>query len=99
MTIPTASLTTARGLLLGGWNLAAAGENLVHVLVGPGDDVHGDELAHAARSGRTGIGGSLDCTDVAADHDRCEVAWIGPRPFYDKVAGVVEDRHFILMAR
>lgn len=37
--------------------------------------------------------------DVAADHDRCEVAWIGPRPFYDKVAGVVEDRHFILMAR
>ncbi len=37
--------------------------------------------------------------DVAADHDRCEVAWIGPRPFYDKVAGIIEDRHFILMAR
>jgi mycothiol synthase len=37
--------------------------------------------------------------DVAAEHERCEVAWIGPRPFYDKVAGIVEDRHFVVLAR
>lgn len=37
--------------------------------------------------------------DVAAEHARCEVAWIGPRPFYDKVAGVAEDRHFALLVR
>jgi len=37
--------------------------------------------------------------DVATDHDRCEVAWIGPRPFYDKVAGVAADRRFVLLAR
>ena len=37
--------------------------------------------------------------DVAAEHDRCEVAWIGPRPFYDKVAGVAADRRFVLLAR
>lgn len=37
--------------------------------------------------------------DVAAQHAQCEVAWIGPRPFYDKVAGVAADRRFILLTR
>jgi mycothiol synthase len=37
--------------------------------------------------------------DVGAAHARCEVAWIGPRPFYEKVAGIVEDRRFIVLAR
>ena len=37
--------------------------------------------------------------DVARDHARCEVAWIGPRPFYDKVAGIVAERRFIAMSR
>jgi GNAT superfamily N-acetyltransferase len=37
--------------------------------------------------------------DVAAHHAQCEVAWIGPRPFYDKVAGVAADRRFILLTR
>lgn len=37
--------------------------------------------------------------DVATEHDRCEVAWIGPRPFYEKVAGIVETRRFVLMTR
>jgi len=37
--------------------------------------------------------------DVAAAHDRCEVAWIGPRPFYDKVAGVDADRRFWPMTK
>nr|HEX4313886.1 GNAT family N-acetyltransferase [Kofleriaceae bacterium] len=37
--------------------------------------------------------------DVARDHARCEVAWIGPRPFYDKVAGVVADRRFAVMTK
>lgn len=37
--------------------------------------------------------------DVATEHARCEVAWIGPRPFYEKVAGIVEERHFALLVR
>ena len=37
--------------------------------------------------------------DVAVHHARCEVAWIGPRPFYDKVAGVAADRRFVLLTR
>jgi hypothetical protein len=37
--------------------------------------------------------------DVGAEHDRCEVAWIGPRPFYDKVAGIAADRRFVVLAR
>jgi GNAT superfamily N-acetyltransferase len=37
--------------------------------------------------------------DVADHHPRCEVAWIGPRAFYDKVAGVAEDRRFVVLTR
>ena len=37
--------------------------------------------------------------DVAEHHARCEVAWIGPRAFYDKVAGIAADRRFILLTR
>jgi mycothiol synthase len=37
--------------------------------------------------------------DVAIEHPRCEVAWIGPRPFYEKVAGIVDERHFVLLAK
>jgi mycothiol synthase len=37
--------------------------------------------------------------DVAEHHAQCEVAWIGPRPFYDKVAGIAQDRRFVLLIR
>jgi len=37
--------------------------------------------------------------DVAAHHARCEVAWIGPRPFYERVAGIVGERRFIVLTR
>ncbi|HEY0482195.1 MAG TPA: GNAT family N-acetyltransferase [Kofleriaceae bacterium] len=37
--------------------------------------------------------------DVAAHHARCEVAWIGPRPFYDKVAGIAAERRFVVLTR
>jgi mycothiol synthase len=37
--------------------------------------------------------------DVAEAHAQCEVAWIGPRPFYDKVAGVAADRRFFLLTK
>jgi GNAT superfamily N-acetyltransferase len=37
--------------------------------------------------------------DVAEAHPRCEVAWIGPRPFYEKVAGIVDERRFVLLAK
>jgi GNAT superfamily N-acetyltransferase len=37
--------------------------------------------------------------DVAAHHSQCEVAWIGPRAFYDKVAGISAERRFIVLSR
>ena len=37
--------------------------------------------------------------DVAGHHARCEVAWIGPRAFYDKVAGIALDRRFAVVTR
>ncbi|MCW5806578.1 MAG: hypothetical protein KIT31_29715 [Deltaproteobacteria bacterium] len=37
--------------------------------------------------------------DVGLEHPRCEVAWIGPRPFYDKVAGIADERRFIVLSR
>jgi hypothetical protein len=37
--------------------------------------------------------------DVARAHERCEVAWIGPRPFYDKVAGIAETRWFAALVK
>jgi mycothiol synthase len=37
--------------------------------------------------------------DVATEHARCEVAWIGPRPFYDKIAGIVDERSFVVLQR
>jgi mycothiol synthase len=37
--------------------------------------------------------------DVAHDHERCEVAWIGPRPFYEKAAGIAAERTFAAMIK
>ncbi len=37
--------------------------------------------------------------DVATEHSQCEVAWIGPRPFYEKVAGIASERRFIPLAK
>lgn len=37
--------------------------------------------------------------DVATRHARCEVAWIGPRPFYEKVAGIAAERRFVVLSR
>jgi len=37
--------------------------------------------------------------DVAVHHPRCEVAWIGPRAFYDKVAGIADERRFVVLSR
>jgi GNAT superfamily N-acetyltransferase len=37
--------------------------------------------------------------DVARDHERCEIAWIGPRPFYEKSAGIVDERSFAAMTK
>lgn len=42
----------------------------------------------------------LSCLlDVARDHDHCEVAWIGPRAFYDKVAGIIGERQFVAVVK
>ncbi|MEP6863235.1 MAG: GNAT family N-acetyltransferase [Deltaproteobacteria bacterium] len=52
------------------------------------------------RGNRLGEALLLAClVDVAAEHERCEVAWIGPRPFYDKVAGIVEDRRLVAILK
>jgi mycothiol synthase len=37
--------------------------------------------------------------DVAAHHTHCEVAWVGPRPFYDAVAGIAAERRFVVLSR
>jgi mycothiol synthase len=37
--------------------------------------------------------------DVAAAHAQCEVAWIGPRPFYEKAAGLAGERRFWPMTK
>ncbi|HUS32743.1 MAG TPA: GNAT family N-acetyltransferase [Kofleriaceae bacterium] len=40
--------------------------------------------------------------DVAAEHSQCEVAWIGPRPFYEKVVGapgIVGERRFVSLTK
>ena len=36
--------------------------------MGPRDDVHGDQFAHAARGGSAGIGGRFHGSHIAADH-------------------------------
>lgn len=35
----------------------------------------------------------------AAGHKQCEIAWIGPRGFYEKVAGVCGERNFIVLEK
>jgi GNAT superfamily N-acetyltransferase len=37
--------------------------------------------------------------DVGTERSQCEVAWIGPRPFYEKVAGIAGERRFIALAK
>jgi hypothetical protein len=37
--------------------------------------------------------------DIAAEHARCEVAWIGPRSFYEKAAGIADERRFVALAK
>jgi mycothiol synthase len=37
--------------------------------------------------------------DVSAERSQCEVAWIGPRPFYEKVAGIASERRFVPMVK
>lgn len=37
--------------------------------------------------------------DVAASHPVCEVAWIGPRGFYERVAGVAGERRFVVLRK
>ena len=37
--------------------------------------------------------------DAADDHDVCEVAWIGPRAFYERVAGTAGGRRFVVLTK
>jgi GNAT superfamily N-acetyltransferase len=50
-----------------------------------------------------GLGAALLCAclvDVAAaGHATCEVAWIGPRAFYDRIAGIAGERRFAAMRK
>jgi GNAT superfamily N-acetyltransferase len=39
----------------------------------------------------------LDVRD--AGHSHCQVAWIGPRGFYDKIAGIDSERHFTVLRK
>jgi GNAT superfamily N-acetyltransferase len=49
-----------------------------------------------------GLGEALLVTclvDVATEHGQCEVAWIGPRAFYERVAGIAADRQFVALSK
>lgn len=37
--------------------------------------------------------------DIAVDHERAEIAWIGPKEFYEKTVGTVRARRFAVMTR
>jgi len=37
--------------------------------------------------------------DIAARHRRAEIAWIGPREFYERAVGTVGERSFVVMTR
>lgn len=37
--------------------------------------------------------------DVAEHHPTCEVAWIGPREFYQRSAGIASERRFVVLER
>ena len=55
----------------------------------------------AAHRGR-GLGEAvlLQCLrEVAAAHPRCEVAWVGPRRFYEQCAGVAGERRFAVLTK
>jgi mycothiol synthase len=54
----------------------------------------------AHRGQRLGEAVLIACLlDVAQDHDVCEIAWIGPEPFYQKSCGIVGRRSFVPMKR
>jgi GNAT superfamily N-acetyltransferase len=54
----------------------------------------------AHRGQRLGEALLIAClVDVAEAHARCEVAWTGPREFYEKVAGVVGARTFVVVEK
>lgn len=54
---------------------------------------------HAHRKKGLGEALLIAClADVAhAGHERCEVAWIGPRAFYERSAGIASERRFAAM--
>ena len=84
--------------------VADNGESMIHCgpLSGPGAGT-----ARQTESGHPEPGtgfrgqpsGQRDRTVGPADHQHCEVAWIGPRPFYEKVAGIAAERRFVVMTR
>ena len=41
---------------------------------------------------------SYKLADVARAHPVCEVAWIGPRRFYERTGRVVGEREFVVMS-
>lgn len=54
----------------------------------------------AHRGHRLGEAVLIACLlDVAADHSTCEIAWIGPEPFYQKSCGILGRRTFVAMNR
>ena len=54
--------------------LLQAGEDELHFLVGTGDHVDGNQLAHPLSGGGAGVGGRLDSAHIATDHDGHQTA-------------------------
>ena len=100
--LPVTAATNFEFELRGSDALAPGEYSLQLQLTGAGGDPVGEFLRVVVPDATASLGEALllAClVDVAVHHARCEVASIGPRPFYDKVAGVAADRRFVLLTR
>jgi GNAT superfamily N-acetyltransferase len=55
--------------------------------------------AHRRRGLGEALLGACLVDVAAAGHPRCEVAWIGPRAFYERAAGVAGERRFVVLRK
>jgi hypothetical protein len=96
---------TARALEVGGVHVAVKGGGYAAFAAHDGNNQglgwFGPAGTWSSHRGR-GLGEALllACLrDVAAKHPQCEVAWIGPRRFYEQSAGIAGERQFVVMTK
>jgi len=95
-----------RALTVGGVHVAIAEDGTVAAFAAHDGNNQGlgwfGPAGTLAAHRRKGLGEALllAClVDVAAHHDVCEVAWIGPRAFYEKAVGIAGERRFVVLQK